>query len=283
MLVRSQILRAEDPEMVELLSAVLASQGVEIVAGVALDRVEPRGEGVKLTAGDKTFEAEKLLVATGRTPVLPEGLDAAGVEVSARGVVTDAHMRTTAHHIFAAGDVAGPYRFTHTAERAGITAATNALLPVAPKVSWRDIVWVLFTDPELAHLGMTEEQAREAHGDAIHVRRYEFAKQDRARAEGVKGGLAKYILDRRGHLIGAHILGERAGELIHEAAILLHNDMPFSSLSSVMHAYPTLTDAMKRPADAEYAQHLRDNPLARGARAVVIGHGAPGRNHESDI
>ncbi len=272
MLVRSELLRAEEPELVERLRAVLASQGVEIVTGVPLERVEPRDGGVVLVGGGREFEAERLLVAAGRMPVVPEGLEAAGVEVGERGIVTDAHMRTTARHIFAAGDVTGPYRFTHTAEREGIAAATNALLPVGPKVAWRDIAWVLFTEPELAHLGMTEAQAHEAYGDSVRVRRYDFSTQDRARTEAATDGVAKYVLDDRGHLLGAHILGPRAGELINEAAILLHNDMPLSSLSSVLHAYPTFADAVKRPADAEYAEHLRDNPALRGALRILVGH-----------
>lgn len=271
MLVRSKLLRAEDPEMVERLTSVLTSQGVDIALGASPELVEAADEGVVITTADRTFRVERVLAATGRTPVSPAGLDVAGVEVDAGGVVTDSHMRTTARHIFAAGDVTGPYRFTHTAEREGIAAATNALLPVGQKVGWNDIVWVLYKDPELAHLGMTEEQARAAHGDGVHVRRYEFATQDRARTEGATTGLAKYILDHRGHLLGAHIFGERAGELINEAAILLHNDMPFSSLSSVLHAYPSFADAVKRPADAEYTQRLRDNPLARGALRVLVG------------
>jgi pyruvate/2-oxoglutarate dehydrogenase complex dihydrolipoamide dehydrogenase (E3) component len=272
MLVRSLLLRTEEPELVERLRAVLESQGVEVVTGASLERVEAREGGVVLTCGGTTFEAERLLLAVGRLPVVPDGLEVAGVDVGANGIVTDAHMRTSARHIFAAGDVTGPYRFTHTAERQGIAAATNALLPVGPKVAWEDVVWVLFTDPELAHLGMTEAQARAAHGDAVHVRRYEFSTQDRARAEVATAGMAKYVLDHRGHLLGAHILGERAGELIHEAAILLHNGLPFSSLSSVLHAYPTFADAVKRPADAEYAAHLRDNPALRGALRILVGH-----------
>ena len=272
MLVRSRLLGTEEPDLVERLRAVLESQGVEIATGVSLERVEARGDGVAVVAGGREFEAERLLLAVGRAPVLPDGLEAAGVDVGPDGIVTDAHMRTSARHIFAAGDVTGPYRFTHTAERQGIAAATNALLPVGPKVGWEDIVWVFFTDPELAHLGMTEAQARTAHGDGVHVRRYEFSAQDRARTEVAPVGMAKYVLDHRGHLLGAHILGERAGELIHEAAILLHNDLPFSSLSSVLRAYPTFADAVKRPADAEYAADLRDNPVVRGALRILVGH-----------
>lgn len=272
LLVRSSLLHAEDAEMVERLSAILSSQGVEIVTGAPVDHVAAVKDGVVVTAGGGTVHAERLLVAAGRDPVVPAGLDLAGVEVAEHGVITDAHMRTSAHHIFAAGDVTGPFRFTHTAERQGIAAATNALLPVGRKVTWDDIAWVLFTEPELAHLGLTEEQARAVHGDSICVRRYEFARQDRARAESVDTGLAKYVLDHRGHLLGAHILGERAGELLNEVAVLLHHDMPLSALSPVLHPYPTFADAVKRPADAEYADKLRDNPLVREALRVLVGH-----------
>lgn len=271
MLVRSKLLRAEEPEIAERLAAVLVSQGVEIITGVSLEGVGVGDGGVVLSAAGRIFEAEKLLVAAGRTPVMPEGLEVAGVQADEHGVLTDAHMRTSAHHIFAAGDVTGTYHFTHAGEREGIAAAVNALLPLGQKVSWEDVVWVLFSDPELAHLGMTEEQARATHGDAVHVRRYEFSKVDRANAESATTGLAKYILDHRGHLLGAHILGERAGELIQEVAILLHHDMPFSALSPVLHAYPTFADAVKRPADAEYAQRLRDNPALRGALRLFVG------------
>ena len=257
--------------MLERLSTALASQGVDIRLGVSLDRVESVGEGVVLTIDGSPTRVERLLVATGRTPVLPQGLDVAGVDVGEAGIITDSHMRTSARHIFAAGDVTGPYRFTHTAEREGIAAATNALLPVGPKVTWEDIVWVLFAEPELAHLGMTEAQAREMHGDRVRVRTYEFETMDRARAESAETGLAKYILDHRGRLLGAHILGERAGELIHEAAIVLREGLPLSALSSVLHAYPTFADAVKRPADAEYAKLLRENPAVRGALGFLVG------------
>ena len=271
LLVRSHLLRAEEPELVERLTATLVSQGVDVLTGVSLQRVETDADGAVLTVGAQTLHAERLLVATGRTPVVPAGLEVAGVDIAESGIVTDAHMRTTARHIFAAGDVCGPYHFTHTAEREGIAAATNALLPLGPTVGWDDIVWVLFTDPELAHLGMTEERAREVHGDSVRVRRYDISGQDRARAEGGATGVAKYVLDRRGRLLGAHILGERAGELINEAAILLRNGMPLSSLSSVLHAYPTFADAVKRPADAEYAAALRSNPIVRGALRLLVG------------
>jgi pyruvate/2-oxoglutarate dehydrogenase complex dihydrolipoamide dehydrogenase (E3) component len=272
MIAKSGLLETEEPELVERLRGILVSQGVEIVTGVSLESAESSQVGLVLSGGGRTFEVERLLLAVGRAPVVPEGLGVAGVEAGPQGILADVHMRTTAHHIFAAGDVAGPYRFTHTAERQGITAATNALLPVGPKAEWDDIQWVLFTDPELAHLGMTEAQAREAHGDTVHVRRYEFATQDRARAEAATEGMAKYVLDHRGHILGAHILGERAGELIQEVAVLMHHDLPLSSLSSVLHAYPTFADSVKRPADAEYTTRLRDNPAVAGALRVLVGH-----------
>jgi len=271
LLVRSKLLRAEDPELVERLAAVLAAQGVEILTGASVQGVESHDGGLVVTAGGRKLAVERLLTCAGRAPVMPAGLDVAGVDFGPKGIMADAHMRTSARHIFAAGDVTGPYRFTHTAERAGIVAATNALLPIGQKADWRDVVWVLFTEPELAHLGMTEEQARTAHGNDVHVRRYEFAGQDRARAESATSGLAKFVLDHRGRILGAHILGERAGELIQEAAILMHEGKAFSSLSSVMHAYPTFADAVKRPADAEYAARLRNNPVVREAMRVLVG------------
>lgn len=268
-----RMLPHDDSELVERLTAILTSGGIRILTSVKVERVERVGMLTALFAedGSEVVSASTLLVATGRNPNTDLGLEAAGVEYDRDRITVDRNMRTTARHIYAAGDVVGPYRFTHVAERQALSAAINASLPVNRAVRYDDLVWVTFTDPELAHLGLTEEQARARHGDDIDVYCYEFAYQDRARTEAAPAGLAKYIVGRDGRLLGAHILGERAGEMIAEAVVVQQRKLPFSALSSVMHPYPTFSDAVKRPADKASLAELRRNTVVRALQRLLPG------------
>ncbi|MDF1542296.1 MAG: FAD-dependent oxidoreductase [Anaerosomatales bacterium] len=270
---RDRILPREDAELAERLTAVLVSEGITIITNTRVKRVTRAGMLATLfdAEGAPIVSAREVLVATGRAPNTDLGLEAAGVRYGERGIAVDQHMRTSARHIYAAGDVVGPYRFTHVAERQAISATLSAVLPVGRAVRYDDLVWVIFTDPELAHLGLTEEEARARHGDEIDVYRYEFAHQDRARAEVASAGIAKYIVGRDKRLLGAHILGERAGEMIAEAVIVKQRGLPFSALSSVMHAYPTFSDAVKRPADRASIAELRRSTLVRMAQRLTSG------------
>ena len=263
------IMVREDRELAKLLADKLIVDGITLLTGTKAVRVAGNAAGVSLTVEDlqkqrREVQAESILVAVGRRPNV-EGMDLekAGVASTPKGITTDNYLRTTAANIYACGDVVGPYQFSHMTEYQAVTATRNAFLPFKKKVNYDTVAWCTFTDPELAHAGLTEEEARERHGDAITVYRHEYRNTDRGRTDHAEFGMAKFICDRRGMLLGAHILGERAGELIHEAQLLRHLGLPFTRIASMIHFYPTFADVVRQPAKLLYVDRLRNNPLLK--------------------
>ena len=171
-------------------------------------------------------------------------LDKAGVNCTPRGIIADKTLRTSAPNIYACGDIVGPDQLASMAEYQGIVAATNAILPVKQKVDYRNSVYVIFTEPTLAFLGLTEAQAHAKHGHKLKVYRFDYASMRRALIDGTTTGLAKFLCDGRGRLIGAHILGEAAAEVIHEAQVIKALKKPLQKLNLVTHAYPTYAQAL---------------------------------------
>jgi pyruvate/2-oxoglutarate dehydrogenase complex dihydrolipoamide dehydrogenase (E3) component len=261
------ILPRDDRELVEILDTCLKNEGVKILTGTDAVSIASDENGIAVTVkgpGDveSVVTAEALLVSTGRVPNV-EGLDLekAGVRSSRKGIEVDRTMRTSADGIYAIGDVAGPYKFSHIAEYHAGIAVPNALLPlpVKRKADYSNIVWSTFTAPELAHAGLTEEEAREKHGDSIRVYRYRYDGIDRARTDMADTGMSKFICDRKGRLVGIHIIGERASDLLHEAQLAKTLGIPFHKIQSMIHIYPTYGDLVKRPATAAMAERLQNN------------------------
>jgi len=177
----------------------------------------------------------------------------AGVEIDARGAIAvDDRLRTSAPRIFAAGDVTARLPFTHVAAHHARVAAVNALLGTRRSVD-ETIPWVTFTDPEVAHVGLTEADARERWGDRAIVARSDYATLDRAITEGQPLGFALLVADPRGHLVGATVAAPGAGEAIAELTARVKHADKIDRLSSTVHAYPTLVEGPARAAD----EHLR--------------------------
>jgi pyruvate/2-oxoglutarate dehydrogenase complex dihydrolipoamide dehydrogenase (E3) component len=269
-----QILPREDAEVAGVLQALLEREGIGIHTCTEVKEVR-RVHGRKALiaqcpTGEKTFEAEAILTAVGRAPNI-EGLqlEAAGVAYTKQGIVVDSTLRTSAHDIYACGDVTGLYPFTHMAEyQAGIIVA-NALFPFfRRKADYRVVPWVTFTDPELGRVGLTEEEARKAHGD-VKVYRLPFRDVDRAVAEGEAEGLIKLICDRKLRIVGAHVLGPGGGDLLHEYVLAMRAGLPLTRLSTTIHAYPTLAQAVKRTADQYYREKLFTGWFPRFSRRVI--------------
>jgi pyruvate/2-oxoglutarate dehydrogenase complex dihydrolipoamide dehydrogenase (E3) component len=195
--------------------------------------------------------AEVVFVATGRRPnVEGMGLEALGVEAGEDGIRVDARLRTSAANAWAAGDVVGPYRFTHVADYHGRLAAPNALFPVGRKTDYRVVPWCTYTEPEVARVGLLESEARERWGDAAGVFRYAHDSLDRAVCDGEPEGLTKLVTDPKGRLVGAHVVGPRAGETIHEAVLAVRHRLKLSDLSGMIHVYPTYPESIRRASDA---------------------------------
>jgi pyruvate/2-oxoglutarate dehydrogenase complex dihydrolipoamide dehydrogenase (E3) component len=259
-----QILKSDDIELTNMLKGKLIEEGVEILSEHSPVSVKKDGESIVLTVKKKDGEtidlkADALFVAAGRIPNL-SGLDLekAGVEYNKKGVVVNKKMQTTASNIYACGDIVHPYKFSHVSEFEGIAAGVNVSLPIKRKVDYSQIVWITFTSPELAHLGLTEEQAKKRY-KSVEVITYDFSALDRAITDEATFGKAKFILHKNGKILGVSILGKNAGELIHQAQLIKHFNKKFTSINNVMFAYPSYSDAVRQPAKKAYVRRLQQN------------------------
>jgi pyruvate/2-oxoglutarate dehydrogenase complex dihydrolipoamide dehydrogenase (E3) component len=244
------ILEKDEPELVETLVARLRDEGVGLALGAQLESVAVE-DGMKVVRGTvggerREWRAADILLGAGRTPNVDGlALEAAGVEVNARGVVVDDAYRTSVKSIYAAGDVAGRWLFTHAAGYEASRAVRNMFFPGSASGPFL-VPWCTFTDPELAHAGLTVAQATERHGsDAVQVWRMGLDHSDRARAETAGDG-AIVLVAAKGKLVGAHALAPAAGELINELAVAIQNGTKLTDLASVVHVYPTLAIAIQQ-------------------------------------
>jgi pyruvate/2-oxoglutarate dehydrogenase complex dihydrolipoamide dehydrogenase (E3) component len=264
----SRLLPRDEPELTERLTGVLRAEGVDVRLGTEAARVTvENGRKVVHGSGDERFEADEILVAAGRTPAVDGlGLEDAGVRVEPRGVAVDRRMRTNVPSIYAVGDVAGRYLFTHSAGHEAAMAVRDMLFPGRGKVS--DLVpWTTFTDPELAHVGLTLAEAKERHGEKkVAAERVDLNHSDRARADGATEG--RMVLVTAGEkLVGAHVLAPAAGETIHELTLAIRKGMKLRDLASMVHVYPTITTSINLlAADAAYRYARKYRWLVRGQR-----------------
>ena len=269
-----QILPREEKEISDRLEGILKREGMEIITCVETKRVEQSGNKKIVVAGcsgkEKRFEADELLIAIGRAPNI-EGLnlDKIGIQTTSKGIVVDDTLKTTVSNIWACGDVTGMFPFTHMAEyEAGIVIG-NALFPFVNRKMDKTVVpWTTFTDPELARVGLTEDEARKEYGD-IKVYRYPFSEHDRAIIDGETEGLIKLICDKKGKILGAHILGVGAGDLINEYIFAMKNNLPVQKISQTVHIYPTMGQVVKRGADQYYKEKLFSGWFPKVARFLM--------------
>lgn len=247
-----RVLPPEDPDASSVLEEALADDGIEVLTSARIEAVERVGQDRRLRlAGGRTVDAAEILVAAGRTPSFAL-LDPAqaGVELDGRGrPVLDAALRTTAPHVFCAGDATGESLFTHTASYEGQVVARQILTGRRIAADYRVVPRVTYTDPEIASVGLTELQAREQGIDAT-IGRVDFADSERAFIEGDTRGFVKVVADARGgEIVGGHIAGAGAGELIHEIVALMAGRTPAAPAAAAIHAYPTLAEAVKGALD----------------------------------
>jgi pyruvate/2-oxoglutarate dehydrogenase complex dihydrolipoamide dehydrogenase (E3) component len=254
------ILPKDDPELVEILRARLAQDGVVLREKVKIERIE-RGDagGVAVVfEGGERLAGSHLLVATGRKATVG-GLDLekAGIAYSPKGIQVDQRLRTTNKDVFAIGDVSGGPQFTHVAGYHAGIVIRNALFRLPAKVDYRALPWVTYTEPELAQVGLTEDAARQQHGaDALSILRWPFHENDRAQTERETHGLVKVVATKKGKVLGASIIGAHAGELIQTWGLMIQQNIPLKALAGMIAAYPTLSEANKRAAGSFFTPQL---------------------------
>jgi pyruvate/2-oxoglutarate dehydrogenase complex dihydrolipoamide dehydrogenase (E3) component len=271
-----RILVREEPELVTVLTDHLKSEGLKILTGTKAVKFGKENDKIVTTVEDKSdpassVKSDAILVAVGQSPnVSGLDLEKAGVEYTPKGIVTNRHLQSTAKNIYACGDVAGSYQFSHVAEYQANIAVMNAVLPlpIKKKVDYSNVVWATFTDPELAHAGINEDEARKLHGDKIRVYRHPYTSIDRARTDNSEIGMSKIICHKNGKILGVHILGERAADLLHELQLAKSLKIGFHKIGPIIHVYPTYSDAVKRPSNMYYADRLRENAFLKLLRKL---------------
>jgi pyruvate/2-oxoglutarate dehydrogenase complex dihydrolipoamide dehydrogenase (E3) component len=259
----------DDPELVAILMRRLRHEGLEILPNTGV--VAARREGadqialdIKTGADERTITATHLLVATGRQPNIEDlGLEAARIRFDRRGIKVNKGLTTSNRRVYAIGDVAGGMQFTHVAGYHGGLVVRNALFGLPVRENTAIIPWATFTDPEIAHVGLTEPLAKKRHKMRYKVLRWSFAHNDRAQTMGETEGLVKLLTDNGGKILGASVIGPSASETIALFAFAIANGLKVSSLTKFVAPYPTLAEIARRVGIQYYTDKL-DNPwLAR--------------------
>jgi len=254
------VMPKDDPELVAVVRSQLEEDGIDIIEGIKVNKIEPTPSGVRVNieqnGEDKAIDGSDLLIAAGRVANVDGlGLEKAGIQYSKKGIEVDARLRTSNKKVFAIGDVAGGLQFTHVAGYHASIVIKNALFRLPAKADHRTVPWVTYTTPELAQVGLTEEQARKSHGE-IKILRWPFHENDRAQAERQTDGLIKVIITPKGKILGCGIVGPAAGELIQTWVLAMSQDLKIGAVAQMIAPYPTLGEVSKRAAGSFYTPSL---------------------------
>ena len=236
----------EDPDAADQLRPALERDGIELLEGISIERAEHvDGSWTMDMEGRSPVRADEVLVATGRRPALDgHDLAAAGVALEDRGrPVLDEHLRTTGDGIWAAGDATGELLFTHVGSYEAELVVDDILGRPRAR-DYRVVPRVTFCDPEVGSVGLTEEQAREEHGD-VRVGVARIGENERAVIDGSPDGIVKVVADRDGQLLGAHVVAVEASALLHELVAMMAGRVPAGAVGHAIHAYPTLSESVK--------------------------------------
>ncbi len=268
-----KVLPRDDAELAGVVIQRLKEEGVAFHEGAKELSFTGDGKGATATfsteAGAQRIQGSHVLVATGRRAnVNGLNLEGAGVKYSPRGVEVDARLRTRNRRIFAVGDVAGPYQFTHMAAYQAGIVIRNMLFRLPAKVDYSAVPWVTYTDPELAHVGLSGAKAK-AKGMEVRVLTWSLVENDRAQAERRTEGMIKVVVAKSGRILGADIVGLHAGELIQPWVLAVSQKMKIGAMASMIAPYPTLGEASKRIAGSFYTPTLFSERIRRVVRFLL--------------
>ncbi|WP_214754908.1 NAD(P)/FAD-dependent oxidoreductase [Exiguobacterium sp. s16] len=266
------VLEAQDtflPKEDESVSKLLRSQlemAMRLKIGVKVKQIAEEDGRIHVTTevdGETvTYEADKLLMATGRKPRIDElRLDRAHVNVKDGYVDVTSTYRTSQPHIFAIGDTIKTLPFTHAAGEEGKAVVANALFGLWNKVDYTKMPWITFTDPEVFHVGMTEAEARERHGDDVEIFEAKLSEVDRFVADRQETGFVKIITRKNGKIIGGHAVGMTAGDWMQIVVYAMQRGDKIGKLSRMIYPYPSRSEAVKKVADLYWRKRLFNSPL----------------------
>ncbi|GFE48660.1 dihydrolipoamide dehydrogenase [Roseobacter cerasinus] len=266
----AKALGKDDPELAEVVLTSLRDEGVVIEEEAKASQIRGAAGAIEvLTEDGRSIKGTHLLMAVGRkTNTAKLNLESAGVETTRTGIKVDDGLRTTNRRVYAIGDVAGGLQFTHVAGYHAGVIIRSMLFALPSKAKTAHIPWATYTDPELAQVGLTEDQARTVHGDALEVVRFHYTHNDRAIAERKTKGFIK-VMVVKGRPVGASIVGYQAGELINLWALALANKMKMSQIAAMVAPYPTIGEVNKRAAGAYFSPRLFDSPMVKRVVGLV--------------
>jgi pyruvate/2-oxoglutarate dehydrogenase complex dihydrolipoamide dehydrogenase (E3) component len=268
-IVAERLLPHEEPDVSELLNRIFTQEGIERIAAPA-ESVCSEGGAITLQSKAGNATGNLLLIATGRAPLVRGlGLEAANVRYSERGIEVNKFLQTTAGHIYAAGDVIGGPQFSHLAGWQGFQAVRNALLPGNNAGTSPAMPHITFTSPEVAQIGMTERTARDKFKPKdLLIKSFDIGKVDRAVSEDDRLGLFKIVARSNGAILGASIVGDRAGEAITEIAIAMRSNLKLSDLAATIHPYPTYSTGIQLLATKMAVEHAFSGTSGRIIRSL---------------
>ena len=266
-------LAKDDPEMAAIVVDCVKAEGVDIRDGTKVTNVSGEADAITVTFetedGPDSVTGSHLLIAAGRKPTVDGlGLDKAGIAFERSGVTVDDALRTTNRRVYAIGDAAGGPQFTHVAGYQGGLVVQSILSPFPARQNLSALPWATYTDPEFAHVGLSEKAAEERHG-TVRVLRWPFHENDRAQAERKTIGHIKVVTDRKGRILGADVVGANAGEIINMWALAISQKMKIGAFRSYLSPYPTFAEVGKRAAVTYYASAASNALLRRVIRFIL--------------
>ena len=270
----ARVLPKEDSDVADLIAHALRKDGVRLLTGHSPQKVSYQNQLIHLELDKQgeshSLKADALLIAAGRTANVENlGLEKAGVKWTDKGITVDPYLRTSQKNIYAVGDIAGPYQFTHLADYHARVAVENIIRNAAvpswipdswklKKVSYRAFPWATFTSPEVAQVGLNEKAARQAN-IAVDVFKVHLRDLDRAILERHTTGFAKVLTEKGSDkIVGACLVGEHAGDWIHELVLAMQAHVPLSKIAATVHAYPTHAEIVRKVGDAYKRTQLTD-------------------------
>ncbi|MGZ5441702.1 MAG: dihydrolipoyl dehydrogenase family protein [Thermoanaerobaculia bacterium] len=253
-----EIINKEDAAIITRLREILVGEEIELHTGWAVKSVRREANGKIARIENKLGESrevvvDEIFVASGRRGNTEDlGLEQVGVRVERSFITVDRFLQTSVPRIWACGDVHGGMQFTHVAAYEAVKLVRNMLFPGKSAVDYTNIPWALYTDPEVGHIGLTEEEAREKHGDEVRTYVTQMADVDRAVVDRASSGLIKFVCDGKGRILGAHALCANASTVIEEVVLARRKGMKITDLAQRISAYPSLADGVQKTASLYY-------------------------------
>jgi pyruvate/2-oxoglutarate dehydrogenase complex dihydrolipoamide dehydrogenase (E3) component len=254
-----EIINKEDAEIITRVREVLAGEGIQLLTGWAVKSVRDGFAHLENKRGEtREFPFDRIFVASGRRGNTEDlGLEQFGVKTDRSWIVVDRFLQTSVPRIWACGDVHGGLQFTHVAAYEAVKLVRNMLFPGKSAVDYTHIPWALYTDPEVGHIGLTEAEARERHGDAVRTYSVPMQDVDRAVVDRSSAGMIKFVCDAKGRILGAHAFCANASTVIEEIVLARRKGMKVGELAQRISSYPSLSDGVQKAAALHYQEVAR--------------------------